>query len=37
MVHDKKLNKCEESYKVPYPITKVWKNETVTIRLGDVQ
>ena len=37
MVHDKKLNKCEESYKVPYQITKVWKNETVTIHQGAVQ
>ena len=30
----KKMNKYEEQYKGPYPITHGWANGTVTIRRG---
>ena len=33
----KKFNRYEDSYKFPYPITKVWTNGTVTISRGAVQ
>ena len=34
---NKKLNKYEDPYKGPYPIIKVWKNGTVTMRQGAVK
>ena len=36
-VRNKKSNKYEEPYKLPYPITKVCTNVNVTIRRGAVQ
>ena len=37
LVRYKKVNKCDDPYNSPYPITKVWKNGTVTIHRGVVQ
>ena len=36
LVRDKTVNKCEEPYKGPYPITKVCTNGNFTIHRGTV-
>ena len=36
IVRDKNANKYENPYKVPYPITNVWKNGTIVIHWGAV-
>ena len=37
LVRNKKVNKYEEPYIGPYPITQLWTNVNVTIRQGAVQ